>query len=288
MKILNIDHIQIAIPKGCETKAKKFYCGILGLKEIPKPEILAKRGGFWVANENFSLHVGAEENFRPSKKSHIAFLVRDLKETKDEFQAKGVEIKEDYSLKEVERFYVYDIFGNRLEFIQNGQGFSQQKVEFQFCVEKIGESGKIEVSEFFKNAWGSETIVSKGKVHRYKNLEGFFVKKDGKLIGMLNFRIESEELEVVSLYSLIKKRGIGTALVEKTVKEAKRKNCKRLWLVTTNDNTNAIRFYQKLGFEICAFHNNALEVSRKLKASIPLKGADKIPIKHEIEFEIKF
>ncbi len=76
--------------------------------------------------------------------------------------------------------------------------------------------------------------------------------------------------------------------MEKVIEKAKIEKCKRLCLIATNENLNAMRFYQKLGFEICAFHKNAVEESRKLKSKIPLTGADKIPIKHEIEFEIKF
>ncbi|KAA3605349.1 MAG: GNAT family N-acetyltransferase [Calditrichaeota bacterium] len=161
-------------------------------------------------------------------------------------------------------------------------------MEFQFRVEEIGEKDKTEISEFFKNAWGSDKVVSRGKLHSYKNLEGFFVKENRKLIGIANYQIENGEMELVSLYCLIKKRGIGTALVEKVIGKAKQKNCKRLLAIVTNDNLKAMRFYQKLGFEICALHKNAVEESRKLKSKIPLTGADKILIKHEIEFELKF
>lgn len=287
MKITNIDHLQIAIPKDSEFEAKKFYCEILGLKEIPKPEALAKRRGFWLANENFSLHVGVEENFKPSKKSYIAFLVRDLNEAKEALLSKKIKVKEDFTYEKINRFYIFDTFGNRLEFIQNGKGFSQQKVDFQFRVEEISEREKLEVSQFFKNAWGSNEVVSRGKLHSYKNLEGFFVKENEKLIGIANYRIENEELELVSLYCLIRKRGIGTALVKNVIQKAKENNCSRLWLVVTNDNLNAFRFYQRLGFEMCAFYENALKESRKLKSQIPLTGIDKIPIKHEIEFELK-
>ena len=85
---------------------------------------------------------------------------------------------------------------------------------------------------------------------------------------------------------LFKKRGIGTLLIKAVAEAAKAQGCKRLWLITTNDDTNAIRFYQKKGFVLVALHVNAIEKSRELKPSIPLVGMDGIPILHELEYEM--
>ena len=79
---------------------------------------------------------------------------------------------------------------------------------------------------------------------------------------------------------------LGKGLINAVVDAAKGAACRRVWLVTTNDNTHAIRFYQRLGFDLRAVHMNAMEEARKLKSQIPLTGYDDIPLKHEFEFEI--
>ncbi|MGI6669783.1 MAG: GNAT family N-acetyltransferase [Acetivibrionales bacterium] len=91
---------------------------------------------------------------------------------------------------------------------------------------------------------------------------------------------------MTSLNSFEENRGIGTALIKGVIDVARKNDCKRVWLITTNDNIEAIRFYQKKGFELKAVHINAIELSRKLKPSLPLIGMHGIPIKHEFEFEI--
>jgi ribosomal protein S18 acetylase RimI-like enzyme len=85
---------------------------------------------------------------------------------------------------------------------------------------------------------------------------------------------------------LVRGTGVGTALLDAVKNAAGWAGCKRLWLVTTNDNTHALRFYQKRGFHIAAVHRNALLRSRELKPEIPLAGMDGIPIRDEIELEI--
>jgi ribosomal protein S18 acetylase RimI-like enzyme len=79
---------------------------------------------------------------------------------------------------------------------------------------------------------------------------------------------------------------VGSALIEAATQAARRVGCRRLWLITTNDNTHALRFYQKRGFVIAAIHVNALEKARRLKPEIPLIGEDGIPLRDEIELEM--
>jgi ribosomal protein S18 acetylase RimI-like enzyme len=81
--------------------------------------------------------------------------------------------------------------------------------------------------------------------------------------------------------------GIGSRLIEEVIKVARKNNCCRVWLITTNDNTRAIRFYQRRGFTMASIHINAIKESRKIKPQIPLLGFDDIPILHEIEFELR-
>jgi len=108
----------------------------------------------------------------------------------------------------------------------------------------------------------------------------------GKLVGLVTYRVEGNECEITTMNSLIERKGIGTALVDAVKSVAVKAGCKRIWLVTTNDNTEALRFWQKRGFNFKAVYPNAVEDSRKLKPEIPKIGDHGIPIKDEIEMEM--
>ncbi|NYE58601.1 GNAT family N-acetyltransferase [Carboxydothermus ferrireducens] len=149
----------------------------------------------------------------------------------------------------------------------------------------IDETIRKEVFNFFTEHWGAPMMVAKGKVHYVDKLPGFVALDEGKIVGLITYRIENGDCEIVSLDSLKENQGIGSKLVEYVVSEAKRHGCRRVWLITTNDNLKAIRFYQKQGFNMAALYLNAVEKARKLKPEIPLYGFDGIPILHEIEFE---
>ncbi len=113
------------MPEGAEAEARAFYSTLLGLTEILKPEPLAARGGCWFAGQSLQLHLGVEADFRPARKAHPAFLVDDLESLRATLHAANVPVTNDITLSHVRRFYAADPFGNRLEFIQNGDGFSQ-------------------------------------------------------------------------------------------------------------------------------------------------------------------
>lgn len=142
-----------------------------------------------------------------------------------------------------------------------------------------------DVVDFISDNWGSPIIVSKGKVHFADILEGYAAVENGEIDGVITYSIENGECEIVSLDSLVENQGIGSNLINKVIEKAKENKCRRVWLITTNDNTKAIRYYQKRGFYMEEIHINAIQRSRKLKPQIPLYGFDNIPILHEIEFE---
>lgn len=123
--LLGFDHIQLAIPAGGEDAARQFYGEVLGLAEIAKPAPLAARGGCWFGGAGLQLHLGVEEPFAPARKAHPAFLVSDLAAIRERLALAEVAIVPDESVPGVRRFYASDPFGNRLEFIQDGDGFSQ-------------------------------------------------------------------------------------------------------------------------------------------------------------------
>jgi catechol 2,3-dioxygenase-like lactoylglutathione lyase family enzyme len=116
--ILGIDHVQVAAPRDCETEARAFYGGLLGLEELEKPEPLRARGGCWFRVGSSELHVGVEEPFAPALKAHPGLVVDDLGALADRLRAQGIEVTPYVMLPGVERAYVADPFGNRLELRQ--------------------------------------------------------------------------------------------------------------------------------------------------------------------------
>ena len=142
--------------------------------------------------------------------------------------------------------------------------------------------------QFWIDHWGGEEMITRGNVYRPEQLEGFVVEDEGTWIGLITFVINDGECEVTSLDSLRKGQGIGSTLIERAIEEARLRNCKRLFLITTNDNLNALGFYQKRGFEIVTVYRGAVNESRKSKPSIPLVGYHNIPLRDEIELEIQW
>jgi len=134
--------------------------------------------------------------------------------------------------------------------------------------------------------WGSTESVSRGRLHHADKLPGFIALLDDKPAALATYNIEGDQCELATLNSLKEKQGIGGRLIDEVKNEAVAKGCRRLWLITTNDNTYAFKFYQKFGFKVAGYHINAIEQSRKLKPTIPCIGMDGIPIKDEIEFEL--
>ena len=119
MKILSIDHIQIAMPPGEEAKARAFYVNVLGFTEIPKPPELAKRGGAWFESGATQLHLGVEPDFRPARKAHPAFVVDGLDTLLAKIQAEGFEVDASQpALDGYKRAHVFDPFGNRIELME--------------------------------------------------------------------------------------------------------------------------------------------------------------------------
>lgn len=141
------------------------------------------------------------------------------------------------------------------------------------------------VNQYIKDEWGGPNMVTKGHLFNTNNLPGFVVLDGNTLFGAVLYQIENNECEIVVLFSLVESNGSGTALINAVIEKARKENCRRVWLITTNDNTHAIRFYQKKGFDLAGIHLNAIQESRKLKPQIPLYGVDNIPILHEVEFE---
>jgi catechol 2,3-dioxygenase-like lactoylglutathione lyase family enzyme len=118
MPVERIDHVQLAMPPGGEDEARRFYGGLLGLPEVPKPPHLAARGGCWFETGAVKVHLGAEEGFRAARKAHPALLVSALPSLLQELISAGVEVHADEPLEGFHRAYVADPFGNRIELLE--------------------------------------------------------------------------------------------------------------------------------------------------------------------------
>jgi ribosomal protein S18 acetylase RimI-like enzyme len=155
-----------------------------------------------------------------------------------------------------------------------------------FQINPLSEYNRDWAERLLEEHWGSPVVVSRGMAHRPGTLPGFVAVQGEEHIGLITYQIQGDECEIVSLDSLVEGVGIGSALIEAVKEAALAAGCRRLWLVTTNDNTHALRFYQKRGFVLVAVHCNALRRSRELKPEIPMIGMDGIPLRDEIELEM--
>ena len=161
-------------------------------------------------------------------------------------------------------------------------------ISMNFKIRPLAESDREWTREFILEHWGDESILVHGSVYYPHKLRGFLaISGRTKMIGLVTYVIVNSECELVTLNSLIEGKGIGTALVQAVQEEAVRSVCSRLWCITTNDNFSALIFYQKYGFRIIRINPGAVERARAIKPSIPLFGLESIPIRDEIELEIK-
>ncbi len=143
------------------------------------------------------------------------------------------------------------------------------------------------VANFLVTQAGSTRVVSRGRLHLADLLPGFLALEDGTPSGLLTYHVADRELEVVTLHAAPPGRGLGSRLLDAARERARQLGCRRLWLITTNDNEPAIQFYRRRGMNLVAVHHHAIHESRKLKPEIPLTGLGGTPIEDEIEFEFR-
>ena len=151
---------------------------------------------------------------------------------------------------------------------------------------RINSQNRNFINAFIKQHWYTTTMIIRGREIDMTKAEGFYFSEEKNIIGLITYIVYNGILEITSLDSLQENRGIGSKLVEAVIHEAKERKCQKIILITTNDNINAIKFYQKRGFDMANLFRNAVDISRKLKPEIPLIGENSIPLRHEIEFEL--
>ncbi len=154
------------------------------------------------------------------------------------------------------------------------------------AVREIEPSDREWVRSFLTQHFGSTKVVSRNVVHQADDLPGFIALYGGEPTALLTYCVMNGELEVVSLHAAIAGRGLGSRLLASARERARNLRCRRLWLITTNDNEPAIGFYKRWGMHLAAVHRGAIAESRKLKPEISLVGVGGRPIEDEIEFEL--
>jgi N-acetylglutamate synthase-like GNAT family acetyltransferase len=155
-----------------------------------------------------------------------------------------------------------------------------------YQIRPINKEDTTWIIDLCNERWAGPMQIIRGRAHYVDKHPGFIAVQDDKPVGLITYNIDGEQCEITLLNTLVDSKAIGTVLVVAVKNAAAKTGCKRLWLITTNDNTTGLRFLQKRGFSLVAVHRNALEKSRKLKPEIPLIGNDGIPIRDEIELEL--
>jgi ribosomal protein S18 acetylase RimI-like enzyme len=130
-------------------------------------------------------------------------------------------------------------------------------------------------------------VVSRGTLHQVLQLPGLIATYNAIPSALLTYHVADREFEVVTLHAAVQRQGLGARLLAAARDRARALGCHRLWLITTNDNEPAIRFYERQGLTLVAIHHNALQESRKLKPEIPYVGLGGKPLRDEIEFECR-
>jgi GNAT superfamily N-acetyltransferase len=153
-------------------------------------------------------------------------------------------------------------------------------------IRQLGDEERDWARALLTEHWSSPIVVSRGRLHHADRLPGLVAAIDGGRCGLLTYRLDGDQCEIVTLNSLAEGRGVGSALLAAARESAGTAGCRRLWLITTNDNEPAIRFYKRRGFALAAVHADAVEASRRLKPEIPRIGIGGVPIRDEVEFEL--
>ena len=151
---------------------------------------------------------------------------------------------------------------------------------------KIEQNDRKEIDDLIIRQWFSMHMVVHEESIDLGSADGWYAVEDNEVIGLITYRDSDDVMEILSLDSFRERHGVGTALLNMAVSHAKGIGISRITLITTNDNLQALRFYQKRGFDMCRLYHNAVDRARELKPEIPLTGIDGIPLKHEIELEM--
>ena len=152
-------------------------------------------------------------------------------------------------------------------------------------VRELSQDDRNWVRERTELLFGGDTVVSRDVVHAPAELPGYIALEGHERIGLATYKVYGEICELVTLDALCQFCGVGTELLDAVERAARAAGCRSLWLITTNDNLDGLRFFQRRGFQITCVRPNGMEAIRRLKPGVPLTGQYDIPIRDEIEME---
>lgn len=141
------------------------------------------------------------------------------------------------------------------------------------------------LADLWRENWGDVIVVSRGRVHRLPELAALIAWNGEERVGAATYHLDGEAAELTSLNAVAPGKGVGSALIAAVEQAVRDLGARRLWLITTNDNVDALRFYQRRGFRLARLHAGAVDVARRIKPAIPEIGEHGIPIHDEIELE---
>ncbi|MGO1988211.1 GNAT family N-acetyltransferase [Mammaliicoccus vitulinus] len=142
--------------------------------------------------------------------------------------------------------------------------------------------------DLFNTNWGSDEMIISTGTYQLSKLPGIAAYEDGQILGLITYKTYEDHVEIISLDSFLQNKGIGSKLLKSLEQTCEKKQITRITVITTNDNINALKFYQKRGYRIKQVLPNAVEKARQLKPTIPLVAENGIAIKDEIELEKRF
>lgn len=144
------------------------------------------------------------------------------------------------------------------------------------------------ITDILTTSWGgTTTLVVHGTAYNAADLPAMLAEQDGRVVGLLTYDLSDQGLEVVSLNALVPRIGVGGALLDAAAQVAREAGSRRVWVVTSNDNLDALRFYQRRGMRIVGVSPGAVDAARALKPSIPLVGAYGIELHDELTLELR-
>ncbi len=152
-------------------------------------------------------------------------------------------------------------------------------------IERISNETRELVNQFFIDNWFSTDMSIRGEIIDGTKLDGFLLREENTIIGLVTYTFFDDICEIVSLDSKRENMGIGSVLLKEVEKIAKNNNSQKMRLITTNDNMRALQFYQKRGYCLTKLYINAMEEVRKIKPNVPALGDNGIPLRDEIELE---
>jgi GNAT superfamily N-acetyltransferase len=155
------------------------------------------------------------------------------------------------------------------------------------AVRSVSDEERPMLAELLTREWGSPLMISRGEEHDASRSPALICMHGDRVVGVATYEITGDECQLLTIDAFEQGQGIGSRLLDAVIHQARTARCRRLWLITTNDNLGAMRFYQRRGLRLAALHRDAIDHARELKPSIPEVGHQGIPIHDELEFELE-